>query len=583
MPFDISGVAPGLASRRIRMAQPYGGSGDDGGGTGMSFPLLKGTEVIWTCIDGDIDRPIITGAVPNPLKPSVTNTQNANSNVIKTTSGITMGFHDGLGGGAGQGAAGGDGSLAAQQQNQSINFNQYAKGPEHWASSTLKNNSIQYSFSQQGLTQQQQMMAVKLDLAGATLANSSQVGTGKQWSVVVPDYDDITGVDTPGSNDSYLRLGKSKGLTSSDGLVDVDENLFSTDGWLDFTDGNHVTIANGNRIIRTEGNTDTVALSSYKYDVAASTSYAIGAKNWHSLGISTKSSSGMAVSANFGINVAFHTGYDFTFSNSRSYSFTKGKSFTSAGDITQEGKETVCIKVDPDKGTTEKKIEKDFPDYAAAISVASAVVSAGIVGLSDVHDNINTSGSVNRLADVHGGTLAAMGAALAGYTALYAKADENDKPATSIDMDAKLVSIQANGGKGKKEGHIILEARSKFDDKKAAKIKIDKIGDKGTIVINAGSNASGSTASGSIELKVGEDESESSIIIKDKSIVFICDGETFTFDAKGLTLKTKDITLEAGSILKAKEITATGKIETDGDIKGKKLTYTGLDGPCKVG
>ena len=52
--FDLSGTAEGKATRWVRMAQPYGG-----GQHGMHFPLLKGTEVLWTCIDGDPDRPII--------------------------------------------------------------------------------------------------------------------------------------------------------------------------------------------------------------------------------------------------------------------------------------------------------------------------------------------------------------------------------------------------------------------------------------------------------------------------------------------------------------------------------------------
>lgn len=100
MIFDKSDNAAGQASHRIRMAQPYGPYGGDSSGedSGMSFPLLPGTEVIWSCIDGDIDRPIITGAVANETNKSVTNTDNHTSNVIKTTSGITMGFHDGPGG-----------------------------------------------------------------------------------------------------------------------------------------------------------------------------------------------------------------------------------------------------------------------------------------------------------------------------------------------------------------------------------------------------------------------------------------------------------------------------------------------------
>ncbi|MBV9156365.1 MAG: type VI secretion system tip protein VgrG [Acidobacteriaceae bacterium] len=65
MPFDTSGLNGGKATRYVRMAQPYAGEE-----YGMHFPLHKGAEVIWTCIDGDIDRPIITGAVPNPSNAS---------------------------------------------------------------------------------------------------------------------------------------------------------------------------------------------------------------------------------------------------------------------------------------------------------------------------------------------------------------------------------------------------------------------------------------------------------------------------------------------------------------------------------
>jgi len=91
MPFDVSGLEMGQASRYIRMATPYGGVEE-----GMHFPLRKGTEVIWTCIDGDPDRPIIIGTVPNASQKSVVNENNSTSNVIRTPSGIQMEFNDGL-------------------------------------------------------------------------------------------------------------------------------------------------------------------------------------------------------------------------------------------------------------------------------------------------------------------------------------------------------------------------------------------------------------------------------------------------------------------------------------------------------
>jgi type VI secretion system secreted protein VgrG len=81
LPFDISGRKDGAASARIRMAQPYGGSNH-----GMHFPLHKGTEVLLTFLDGDPDRPIITGAVPNPETPSPVTGANQTQAIIKTGS-----------------------------------------------------------------------------------------------------------------------------------------------------------------------------------------------------------------------------------------------------------------------------------------------------------------------------------------------------------------------------------------------------------------------------------------------------------------------------------------------------------------
>ena len=58
---------PGKASAPIRMMQPHAGiPTSNGHNHGLHFPLRKGTEVLLTFIDGDPDRPVIAGAVPNP-------------------------------------------------------------------------------------------------------------------------------------------------------------------------------------------------------------------------------------------------------------------------------------------------------------------------------------------------------------------------------------------------------------------------------------------------------------------------------------------------------------------------------------
>ena len=78
LPFDLSGRKSGKASRWIRMAQPYSGSD-----YGTHFPLHKGSEVLLTFIDGDIDRPIISSAAPNPHTKSPVTSANETQSVIR--------------------------------------------------------------------------------------------------------------------------------------------------------------------------------------------------------------------------------------------------------------------------------------------------------------------------------------------------------------------------------------------------------------------------------------------------------------------------------------------------------------------
>ncbi|MBF0529308.1 MAG: type VI secretion system tip protein VgrG, partial [Deltaproteobacteria bacterium] len=82
LPFDLSGRGWGKASTWLRQVQPYAGSDH-----GFHFPLHKGTEVLLTFIDGDPDRPVIAGAVPNPVTPNVVTATNQTKNIIQTAGG----------------------------------------------------------------------------------------------------------------------------------------------------------------------------------------------------------------------------------------------------------------------------------------------------------------------------------------------------------------------------------------------------------------------------------------------------------------------------------------------------------------
>mgnify|MGYP001156581501 FL=1 len=77
----------------IRMMQPHTGAPE-----GMHFPLRKGTEVLVAFLGGDPDRPVILGAVPNAVTPSVVTKSNHTQNRLFTGGGTTLEIEDKAGG-----------------------------------------------------------------------------------------------------------------------------------------------------------------------------------------------------------------------------------------------------------------------------------------------------------------------------------------------------------------------------------------------------------------------------------------------------------------------------------------------------
>lgn len=82
MLFDISDKTNGEASLPIRLTQNYTGSG-----YGVHFPNHKDTELLWACVDGNVDRPVGLGTVPNPSQASPVSSKNKSHNLIRTASG----------------------------------------------------------------------------------------------------------------------------------------------------------------------------------------------------------------------------------------------------------------------------------------------------------------------------------------------------------------------------------------------------------------------------------------------------------------------------------------------------------------
>ena len=89
LPFDRSGRGGGKASAWVRMLGPYAGVDH-----GWNSPLHKGTEVLLAFIDGDPDRPVIAGAVPNPRTPSPVNVDNASQVVLQTSAKSRLEFEN---------------------------------------------------------------------------------------------------------------------------------------------------------------------------------------------------------------------------------------------------------------------------------------------------------------------------------------------------------------------------------------------------------------------------------------------------------------------------------------------------------
>jgi type VI secretion system secreted protein VgrG len=87
--FDESALQGGQASTWVRMMQPHGGDVE-----GFHFPLRKDTEVVIGFLDGDVDRPVIFGSVPNAVKPSPVTQSNATRNVVQTGGRNRLEFED---------------------------------------------------------------------------------------------------------------------------------------------------------------------------------------------------------------------------------------------------------------------------------------------------------------------------------------------------------------------------------------------------------------------------------------------------------------------------------------------------------
>jgi type VI secretion system secreted protein VgrG len=88
--FDTAARGERQASKDVRMLQPSAGEN-----YGVHFPLKPGTEVLITFLDGDPDRPLIVGSVPNPVTPTPVAEKIHRKSRIKSESGVIIEIEDG--------------------------------------------------------------------------------------------------------------------------------------------------------------------------------------------------------------------------------------------------------------------------------------------------------------------------------------------------------------------------------------------------------------------------------------------------------------------------------------------------------
>ncbi|HDR46086.1 MAG TPA: type VI secretion system tip protein VgrG, partial [Geoalkalibacter subterraneus] len=81
--FDQSTAAHGEASIPLPRLAPHGGHPANQA-CGLHTPLHEGSEVLLSCLNGDPDRPVLVGALPNPATPGPVTVANPAQNILRT-------------------------------------------------------------------------------------------------------------------------------------------------------------------------------------------------------------------------------------------------------------------------------------------------------------------------------------------------------------------------------------------------------------------------------------------------------------------------------------------------------------------
>ena len=446
VPFDLGGSPDGKASQWIRMSSPFGGDGD-----GMHFPLFPDTEVVIGCVNGDPDRPVILGAVPNPRNKAVVTSDNSLQNRLVTRSG--MGFEMSNDGGAAGSTGGGNGGSGVNAYG--------AAPPPALPGGLLVPNALGGQAQPMVVTDggdvaalaSPDALAASVETTGGTYArvyvtgsDASTIAHTSRFGAVPPDTAspvEPTDLTNPGPL-GYEASSKSKGYGQDvKGVKRVDPIFDNAAGIYQKTTGNHFTRANGNLGMRAngemiiaagvdanrsldisatgdmrlyaggkvqqyaggdsstrfQGNRDTIIFGS-------STSVVLGSANSQILGLQTNSVTGASVSTFMGLRSTFNLAASTTFNFGANYTYTMGSNisttvgtatsffmtgrltFVLGDEIKVVGGKDIKIEGQGAKVTFSDTDLKAFEDKAVATKKEAAAVTAKINGLVTASSNL---------------------------------------------------------------------------------------------------------------------------------------------------------------------------------------------------
>lgn len=345
--FDLSGRAAGQASKAIRKAEPYAGAN-----RGQHFPVAAGTEVLCAHLDGDPDRPVILGCVPNADNPSVVNSTNHLRNRIRTAAGITLDMNDGDGQ-TGLASAAEIPDLGTHGSDASPTSLGAAAAPADASAAAPRPRRIAIDALPSPPPAAPPYRRAADDPparcvgAAATPSSASDGGGGGDgadatfFRLYVPDE------AAAGASETYLRFGSAAGEVEDAGFAAFEARNAATAeqrfGWLDYTDAGHVSLAN-TRCTATLGNERHDTVGDQSITVQGAQTVAVTGKRTVTVGTAEAASN-----------------QDTTVQGDRSLTVKGADTATIDGDrsLTVAGKETTTVgsRSDTVKGSETRSIE----------------------------------------------------------------------------------------------------------------------------------------------------------------------------------------------------------------------------------